>query len=82
MAFMRQSGHRLGEIRALPLINKEGGMDLYHKGLQAHYPNLVKKHDAVTLKIIMQSVHDFAYVMTAKLSWHMQNCKLITSSAS
>ena len=41
--------------------------------------NLIKILFALILIPITQSGHNFAHVMTAKLSWHAQNCDLIKS---
>ena len=51
----------------------------FHGGLWAHNPNLVKIHIALTWKLMIQSGHNFAHVMTAELSWHVQICNQIGS---
>ena len=43
----------------------------------AHNWNLVKILLNAFISIIIQSDHKFAHVMTAQLSWHVQNCVLI-----
>ena len=50
-----------------------------HKGSWTHNPDLVDILCALILILIIQSVHKFAQVMTALLSWHVQNCGLIGS---
>ena len=42
----------------------------FTEGLRAHNYNLVK----IILIFMIQSNHNFAHVMTAQLSWHVQNC--------
>ena len=49
------------------------------KGLGAYHSNFVWILLAIILILMIQSGHNFAHVMTVKLSWHVQNCDLITS---
>ena len=50
----------------------------FTKGLWARNWNLVKLFFVLIL-IMIQSCHNFAHVMTAELSWHVQNCDVIWS---
>ena len=49
----------------------------FTKALSAHYLYLVKLQLALKWKIMTRSAHNLAHVMTAQLSWHVQNCELI-----
>ena len=50
----------------------------FTKSLWAHNWNLVKIYFTLILILMIQSGHKFADVTTAKLSWHLQICDLIS----
>ena len=47
--------------------------------LWMYNPNLAKIYDVICWKIMITSSHNFAHVMTAELSWLVQNCGLMYS---
>ena len=52
----------------------------FTNGWWAYKRNFVKrklKYFSLTFILIIQTVHKFAHVTTAELSWHVQNCDLI-----
>ena len=51
----------------------------FTKSLWVHNPNQVKINPALTRNIMIPSGENFAHVMTAQLSWHVQNYDLIRS---
>ena len=52
-------------------------VDHFTKGFWAHNWIIVKIRFALSLILMIQSGHNFAHVMTALLSWHVQNCDLM-----
>ena len=60
-----------------------GGLLLFHQrdyltnGLSANNPNLIKINFPLACKIMIQSSHNFAHVLTTELSGHVQKCSLI-----
>ena len=48
----------------------------FTKGLWAHNQNIVKILFDLIFILMIQSVHKFARVTTAKLLWHVQNCDM------
>ena len=52
----------------------------FHKGIMSSWLKYFENFPFVIIMILrMQSGHKFAHVMTAQLSWHVQNCDLIGS---
>ena len=70
--------------RVVPLIQGGAGAPdtrLTHR-LWVYNPHLAKIYDVISWNImitIITSGHNFAHVMTAQLSWHVQSCGLIWS---
>ena len=64
-------------LQALPIGTSNTGRD-FTKSLWAHECNLVKVCFGVIMITLVQSGHKFAHVMTAQLSWHVQNYDLIS----
>ena len=58
---------------------REAGLQqgMISQKVRAHTPNLTKICVAITWKMMIRSGHNFAYAMTAQLSWHVQICGLI-----
>ena len=59
-----------------------GGYEQTSWRLMRSVSKLVNIHVDLTWKITIRSGHNFAHVMTAQLSWHVQNYDLIGSSES
>ena len=51
----------------------------FHKWLMSLQNISCRKRAAISEIIIIQSCHNFACVITALMSWHMQNCDLMES---
>ena len=82
---IRWSYDRLISTMGFPILERwhlyieSGPRDPFHKWFESSQSKSRKKCLAFAWKIMIRSGHNFAYVMTAQLLCHVQNCDLFES---